>query len=184
MQKRWLELFDGLMKGTIPFEQEGYIVVTRFDVNSPYAVMELISFKNVKNIQPTSSGVTFHSDGFKTFVVFEPVSYQFRFMEPYLRDGSAQVPLRFNETVIIDLPRRDRLILSKAPYTSYGSFNVDRPEHGNFVYYIFDGEKVDDTICTFIGAVLNEDMKVPKSVLPEVYKVIKDNLSQFHQFAD
>ncbi len=183
MAKKWIELFDGLMKGEIPFEQEGYIVVTRFDPNSPYAVMELISFKNVKNIQSTSTGVTFHSDGFKTFVVFEPMNYQFRFMEPYLREGANQFPLRFNECVIIDLPRRDRIIMSREPYTSYGSFTIDRPEHGNFVYYIFGTQGVEDVICHFIGAVLNEDLKVPKSALPQVFTVIKENLAKFHQFA-
>jgi len=182
MQKKWIELFDGLMKGTIPFEEEGYIVVTRFDQFSPYAVMELISFKNVKNIQNTDTGVTFHSDGFKTFIVFEPLNYQHRYMEPYLRDGIAQVPLRFNECVIIDLPRRDRIIMSKDPYTSYGSFTIDRPEQGNFVYYIFGVSGVDDIICHFIGSVLNEDLKVPKSVLPQIFTVIKHNLSKFHEF--
>jgi hypothetical protein len=183
MQKKWIELFNGLMKGEIPFEQEGYIVVTRFDQNSTYAVMELISFKNVKNIQNTSTGVTFHSDGFKTFIVFEPVNYQFRFMEPYLREGAAQVPLRFNECVIIDLPRRDRILMSREPYTSYGSFTVERPEHGNFVYYIYGTSDVDDVICQFIGSILNEDLQVPKSTLPQVFAVIKENLKKFHNFA-
>lgn len=181
MPKKWIELFDGLMKGSIPFEQDGYIIVTRFDSTSPYAVIELIAFKNVKNIQGTDIGVTFHSDGYKTFVVFEPMTYQYRYMEPYLREGAAHVPLRFNETVIVDLPRRDRVIMSKEPYVSQGSFTVERPEHGHVVYYVFAQPDVDNVICQFVGDILNRDLNVPKSSLPEIFAVIKDNLGKFHK---
>lgn len=182
MSKKWIELFDGLMKGDVPFDQEGYIIVTRFDTNSKYAVIEIVAFKNVKNIVGTDIGVTFHSDGFKTYVVFEPMNYQYRYMEPYLRDGAAHVPLRFNETNITDLPKRDRVFTSKEPYMSQGSFTIERPEEGNLVYYVFGGPDVDDVICQFAGTILNKDLGVPKSSLPGIFALIKDNLSKFHKF--
>lgn len=182
MSKKWIELFDGLMKGDVPFDQEGYIIVTRFDTNSKYTVIEIIAFKNVKNIVGTDRGVTFHSDGFKTYVVFEPMNYQYRYMEPYLRDGVAHAPLRFNETNITDLPKRDRVFISKEPYTSQGSFTIERPEEGNLVYYVFGGPEVDETICQFTGNILNKDLGVPKSALPAIFAQIKDNLSKFHKF--
>jgi hypothetical protein len=182
---KWIELFKGLSEGLIPFEEEGYIIVTRFDKKSPYTLMELISFKNVKNIQPTTTGVTFHSDGFKTYLIYEPNNYQYRFQEPYLREGAFQAPMRFNETIIIDLPKRDRIILSKEPYTSYGSFTVERPEEGNFVYYIYgkDPKQGEENIFNFIGQILNKDLSVPRSYLPKIFEIIKNNLSKFRHFS-
>jgi hypothetical protein len=184
-QPRWIELFKGLSEGLIPFEEEGYIVLAKFDKNSTYTLIELISFKNVKNIQPTTTGVTFYSDGFKTYVIYEPSNYQYRFQEPYLRDGSAQAPLRFNETVIIDLPKRDRLLISKEPYTSHGSFNIERPDEGNFVYYIYghDPKIGEENIFNFIGEILNKDLSVPRSYLPQVFTILKDNLAKFRHFS-
>ncbi len=181
---RWIELFKGLNEGLIPFEEEGYIIVARFDKKSTYTLLELISFKNVKNIQPTTNGVTFHSDGFKTYLIYEPNNYQYRFQEPYLRDGFAQAPMRFNEAVIIDLPKRDRLIISKEPYTSYGSFTIERPEEGNFVYYIYGKEQKqgEENILNFIGEILNKDLSVPRSYLPQVFEILKSNLSKFRHF--
>ncbi len=184
--QRWIELFKGLQEGIIPFEEEGYIIVTKFDNKSTYTLIELISFKNVKNIQPTTTGVTFHSDGFKTYIIFEPNSYQFRFQEPYLREGFMQAPIRFNESVIIDLPKRDRIILSKEPYTSYGNFTVEKPEEGNFVFYIYsnEGKTGEENILSFIGEILNKDLGVPKSILPKVFEIIKQNLSKFRHFGN
>ncbi len=182
--RKWIELFKGLSEGLIPFEEEGYIIVTKFDNKSVYTTIELISFKNVKNIQPTTTGVTFHSDGFKTYIIFEPNNYQYRFQEPYLRNGNAQVPMRFNETEIIDLPKRDRLIISKEPYTSYGSFTIERPEEGNFVYYIYGKEpkEGEENILNFIGQLLVKDLSVPRSFLTQVFEIIKNNLSKFRHF--
>ncbi|MFN3603638.1 MAG: hypothetical protein ACK4UJ_02880 [Leptonema sp. (in: bacteria)] len=183
-QKKWIELFRGLQEGLIPFDEEGYIIVTKFDKSSAYTLMELISFKNVKNIQPTTSGVIFHSDGFKTYIIYEPNHYQFRFQEPYLRDGFAQAPMRFSECKIVELPKRDRILLSKEPYTSYGSFTIEKPEEGNFVFYIYDNQgKGEENILNFLGNILNKDLSVPRNLLPQIFEIIRYNLSKFKHFS-
>lgn len=184
--KKWIELFRGLQEGIIPFEEEGYIVVAKFDKKSTYTTLELISFKNVKNIQPTTTGITFHSDGFKTYLIYEPNNYQYRFQEPYLREGFAQVPMRFNECIIIDLPKKDRIIVSKEPYTSFGNFTIEHPEEGNFVYYIYsnDGKKGEENILNFFGNILSKDLSIPRSILPQVYEILKSNLAKFRHFSN
>lgn len=182
--RKYVDLFTGLAEGLIPFEEEGYIIVAKFDKKSIYTLLELISFKNVKNIVPTTTGVTFHSDGFKTYIIYEPNNYQYRFQEPYLRQGNAQAPLRFNETVIIDLPKRDRLLISKEPYTSFGNFTVEKPDEGNFVYYIYGPtpQEGEENIYTFIGTILNKDLGVPRTILPKVFEILKSNLQKFRRF--
>ena len=109
MALKWIDLFEGLMQEKIPFEENGYILKATFDhESSNYAVMELIAFKNVKNVAISESGVTFYSDGYKIFVAYEPVGYRFRYQEPYLRDGIYQFPARFNEVETIELPKHDK----------------------------------------------------------------------------
>ncbi|MCS7204444.1 MAG: hypothetical protein NZ853_01975 [Leptospiraceae bacterium] len=183
-KQKYVELFKGLTEGLIPFEEEGFIIVVKFDKKSMYTLMELISFKNVKNITPTTTGVTFHSDGFKTYIIYEPNNYQYRFQEPYLREKEAQAPLRFSETVIIDLPKRDRILISKEPYTSYGNFTIEHPEQGNFVYYIYgqDPKEGEKNINNFVGQILNKDLGVPRSILPKVFEILKSNISKFRHF--
>lgn len=180
MQKRWTELFQGLMKGDIPFDNEGYILSARFDDTSNYAIIEVIGFQNVKNIAQTPGGVTFHSDGYKIYIMYEPVTYQYRFQEPYLRDAHAQIPLRFNELDVIELPRHDKIFISKEPFVSHGSFNVEKPSSGNFVYYFYHSERIDDNLVYFIQNVMSEDLRVPKSILRELEKYLHKNLTVFH----
>lgn len=170
-----IELFEGLSEGVIPFDGTGYILNTQFARDSNYTKIEIIAFKNVKNILPTGDGVIFQSDGYKTFLIYEPKTYQRRFLEPYLREDREKVPLRWNEVEVINLANHDRIILSKAPYLSYGSFTVDKPESGSFVYYIYQDDNVYEGIETFIGNILHKDLKVPKVSIPPILEVLKAN---------
>ncbi len=184
MNEKWIELFEGLHKGKIPFDHTGFILVAKFDKNSNYTVIQLIAFKNVKNIDQSSDGVTFHSDGAKAFVVFEPVSYRFRYQEPYLRSDEFQIPLRWNELHVLEMPKHDKLLISKAPYMSRGSFTIENPEQGNFVYYFYDGPALTDNLHGFIDVVLRKDLKVPAVTAKEALEKIFENLQQFRAWAE
>lgn len=182
MAKKWIELFEGLNQGAIPFDGEGYIVLANFDADSSnYTVIELIGFKNVKNIVRSGDTVTFQSDGHKVFIAYEPLNYMFKFQEPYLREGMHQFPHRFNECKIIELAKRDRIFVSEKPYMSFGSFNVEQPEEGNFVYYLYNFPTVDDHIMQFIDSILVEDLKISKTVMPQVNQYIKANLEEIRK---
>lgn len=183
MSQNWIELFEGLTKGAIPFEQTGYILVANFDKGSNYAVIQLIAFKNVKNIVQSSDGVTFHSDGAKAFIVHEPVTYRFRFQEPYLRSDQYQVPLRWNEVHLIEMPKHDKIFISKVPFMSHGSFTIENPEEGNFVYYFFDNDRLKDNLDSFISTILRKDLKVPVGPAKEILEKVFENLEQFKVWA-
>lgn len=179
---KWIDLFEGLMKEQIPFEENGYIIKATFDNEaSNYAVLELIAFKNVKNVAMSDTNVTFYSDGYKVFVAYEPVTYRFRYQEPYLRDGIYQFPARFNEIETIEMPKHDKIFISKQPYMSQGSFNVERPSSGDLTYYIYNNAKVEEHIFQFINSILVDDLRITKSVMPQVNEYIKKNLEYFYQ---
>lgn len=179
MAKNWIELFEGLMKEEIPFDGTGYIINAVFDTKSNYTKIEIIAFKNVKNVLPSDTSVTFQSDGYKTFIVFEPRSFQYRFQEPYLRDGKAHVPMRWNELDTINLATKDRIFISHDPFMSYGSFTLEKPESGDFVYYFFNNEDVIANMDNFISTILHKDLRVPKTALPEILDHLHRNIDSF-----
>jgi hypothetical protein len=180
---KWIELFEGLSQERIPFDGTGFVLNAQFGRDSNYTRLEIIGFKNIKNFIMSDTSVTFQSDGYKVFVVFEPVTYQKRFMEPFLRDGVEHIPLRWNELNMIELPRHDRLYVSKTPFLSFGSFTIERPEEGNFVFYFFENEEVQANINHFIGQVLKEDLKVPGTSVREIQGFVAENLKKFYEIA-
>ena len=64
---------------------------------------------------------------------------------------------------------------------SQGSFNVDRPGAGDLTYYIYNNQRVEEHIFQFINSILTDDLRITKSVMPEVNKYIKQNLEFFYQ---
>lgn len=176
-------MFKGLMDGAIPIGGGGLIFNVAFSPKFNYGVMEVVGFKNVKNVIQGSDGVTFQSDGYKIFVVYEPKTYTQRYMEPYLRTGIEQIPLRFNELKIIDLPSNDRVFVSAQPYVSHGSFTIEAPEEGDFVYYLFENDKLDKNAEEFLAKILKDDFQVRASSLQEILPVFSENLKSFHTLA-
>jgi hypothetical protein len=183
MAQRWMDLFQGLQKGQIDFDHGGLIVSARFHNSSDYAIFETVAFDHVKNIIYTGGeAVTFQSDGYRVFLVFEPRSYPRSFQEPYLRDPGEQIPLRWNELEVVELPNRNRILISKEPYISYGSFTIEAPAEGNFAYYIFDNEgQLEKNTEEFINRVLKEDFEVPTKSRAEVMEHFGRNLTIFRK---
>lgn len=181
MEKKWVELFQGMMNSEIPFDGSGYILATHFKDSSNYTIFEIIAFKNVKNFIGSEEGVTFYSDGYKIFFLYEPVTYRLRFMEPYLRETGDSIPQRWKELYNMELPSHDRLFISKEPYMSYGSFTIGKPDSGNFVYYFFDYEETRKNMEHFLGKLLVEDLKIPRTVLPQIFEYMNKNLDEFNK---
>jgi len=181
MSMKWIELYKGLMEGAIPFGSGGYIINVRFQDNSDYTIFETIGFDNVKNIYQSDNSVTFQSDGYKIFITFEPKQYTKKYQEPYLRDSEDQIPLRWNEVDILDLPKKDRVFVSKEPYVSYGSFNIEVPEEGRFVYYIFQNDNIDDYACEFVTKILKDDFKLDANSIKDITTLYRATLEYFHK---
>ena len=116
MAIRWIGLFQGLKRGDIDFGNGGLVVSARFHNQSNYSVFETVAFDNIKNIvYGGGESVTFQSDGYRVFLVYEPRSYPRSFQEPYLRDEGQEIPLRWNELEILELPNRNRISFRKSP---------------------------------------------------------------------
>lgn len=175
-----VELFKGLMQGDIEPGAGGYTISVRLNDRYNYGIFEVIGFKNVKGIAQSDTGVTFQSDGYKVFLLYEPINYPKRFMEPYLRDDADQIPLRFAELEVVEMPNKDRVFVSKQPYRSQGSFTVESPEEGNFVYYVSEGSQMDRAAEEFLRKVLTDDFKVVKRLLDAIIAPVHTCLEKFH----
>ncbi|MCR9142705.1 MAG: hypothetical protein NXI24_10675 [bacterium] len=184
MPQKWVELFTGLSKGVIPFDGGGYIMNVNFSQDSEYTIFEVIGFKNVKNIYQSEDAVTFQSDGYKIFLVYEPRSYTTKYIEPYLRPDPQRIPLRWNELHIIELPNRDRIFVSREPYVSHGSFNVEQPSSGSFVYFLYDGPEIDQNAHEFLEKILRKDFQLNRKIIEEVQALFQANLKHFQMEAE
>lgn len=179
MTAKWIDLFQGLMQEKIPFGSGGYIVNVRFSDESNYTIFETIGFKNVKNIYQSDDSVTFQSDGYKIYFLFEPRTYPRKHLEPYLRDDKEMIPLRWNELHTIKTPRKDLIYISKEPYISHGSFNIEIPAEGRFVYYLFESEQINENACEFISKVLSKDFQLSRLIIDDILVHYNKNLEFF-----
>ena len=167
------------MQGAIPIGGGGIIVNTSFHDKSNYSIFEIIAFKNVKNLINSHNSITFQSDGHKVYLVYEPRDYRAKYMEPYLREEQARIPLRWNELEIIELSNRDRILFSQEPYISFGAFTVTMPGAGNFVYYFFESDQLEQNIQRFMQKVLREDFSIQSRDMEEIMKCLRNNLDVF-----
>lgn len=168
------------MNDAIPFDGTGFIMMAHFDKRSEYTKIETVAFKNVKKFIMTDEGVTFYSDGYKIYILYEPPTYRFRFQEPFLRAEGDNIPLRFNELHTISLSNHARLYVSREPYMSYGTFNVDKPASGNFVYYFYDNGNAQKNLEEFLSRILKDDLRVPRSLHSQIITPFVENLKRFH----
>ncbi len=182
MSMRYVDLFDGLNQGIIP-PDGGWIFVARFHKDSNYGIFEIISYANVQKIERADFGVEMFSRGLKVFMVYEPLNYPLRFMEPYLRSEAEQVPLRFEQLETVETASRDRILISKEPYLSMGSFVIETPRAGNFVYYVYENEaKV--SIHAFVTEFLRKDFHIETRTIERVLSLIDANLDQISRKRD
>jgi hypothetical protein len=184
MAMRWISLFQGLKRGDIDFGNGGLVISARFHNLSNYAIFETVAFDNIKNIAyGGGDDVTFQSDGYRVFMIYEPRSYSKSFQEPYLRDPDQAIPLRWNELDKIELPNRNQVFVSKQPYISYGSFTVEAPADGDFAFYIFDtgGDTMERNATEFVDRVLKEDFEVPTKSRGAIVQLFAANLAIFRR---
>ena len=169
------------MEGSIPFGEGGYVINIRFAEESDYTVFETVGFDNVKNIYQSEESVTFQSDGYKIYFLFQPNTYTRKHVEPYLREDSMAIPLRWNELHDIETPRKDHIYVSREPYVSHGSFTIQIPAKGRFVYYLFNHAHIDEYACEFVSKVLTQDFQLQKGVLEELLVHYRSNLEFFQR---
>jgi hypothetical protein len=178
MTPKALELFKAYTDGQLPSEG-GYIVSSFLNEGSPYSRYEVVAYNGVKSIYLTAEGLTFQTDGNKLFVLAEPASYSHKATEPFRRSAKDQIPLRFSELEILTTRNQTKVMVSKSPLMTYGSFMILKPSGINFSFIFYNLADVFDTIAKFFAATLNKEAGVSKVEAEKASKLVVEGLKRF-----
>jgi len=178
MEAKALELFKAYSDGLLPSEG-GYIVSSFLDENSPYARYEVVAYNGVKSIFLTAEGLTFQTDGNKLFVLSEPPSYPHKATEPFRRAANEQIPLRFSELEILTTRSQTKVMVSKTPLMTYGSFTILKPSGINFSFLFYNLPDVFETIAKFFATTMNKEAGVPKVESEKASRLVVEGLKKF-----
>ena len=160
MAVKAMDLFEAYAQNQLP-KDKAYIVSSFINGDTGYSIYEVISYSGVKAIYPDGSGLTFQSSGKKLHLLVEPASYPKKGIEPYLRDKTEQIPLRFKEVEIITSKNQIKILIGKKPNESLSSFTVARPKGYNVTFVFFDSKGLYDNISRFFESSFNKDAGVP-----------------------
>ena len=157
-----MDLFEAYHQDKLP-KDKAYIVSSFINSNTGYTIYEVISYSGVKAIYPEGSGLTFQSSGKKMHILVEPASYPQKATEPYLRDKTELIPLRFKELNLINCKNQTRIYMANKPIESLSSFTVAKPEGFNICFLFYNADDVYKTLAKFFEQTFNKDAAVPQS---------------------
>jgi len=172
MSIRAMDLFDAFNQEKLPKDQ-AYIVSSFINGNTGYSIYEIISYSGVKAIYPEGSGLTFQSSGKKMHILIEPASYPQKAIEPYLRNKTEQIPLRFKELNVLTTKNQIKIYSSKKPIESLSSFTVAKPVGLDITFLFYELPDLYDTLAKFFEQTFNKDAGVP---LTDAKKAAKDTV--------
>ena len=109
-----LDLFDAYLGSQLP-RDGGFIITELLNESSRYARYEVISYGNVKDIYQIEDGILFQADGRKLFILFEPLNYSAKHVEPAYRDDAHRIPYRNKELEIFTTKRQEKVMIAKEP---------------------------------------------------------------------
>ncbi len=178
MQEKALDLFKAYAESKLPSDG-GYIVSSFLDENSAYSRYEVVAYNGVKSIYLAQEGLTFQTDGNKLFVLAEPPSYAQKHEEPFRRAAKDQIPLRFSEAVILTTKNQTKVMVSKDPLMTYGSFTILKPTGQNVAFLFYNLPDVFTSIEKFFTAALNKEASVPATEASKAAKLVIDGLKKF-----
>jgi hypothetical protein len=173
-----VDLFKAYAEGNLPSDG-GYIVSSFLDERSAYSRYEVIAYSGVKSIVLTNEGLTFQTDGNKIFVLAEPPNYAQKHLEPFRRPAKDQIPHRFSEVVILTTKNQTKVMVSKNPLMTYGSFTIVKPTGENVAFLFYNLPDVHATIEKFFTTALNKEATVPKSDAEKAGQLVVEGLSKF-----
>jgi len=155
-----LNLFEAYSSDKLPKDQ-GYIISSFINGNTGYSIYEVISYSGVKAIYPDSGGLTFQSQGKKLHVLIEPASYPNKSIEPYLREKSDQIPLRFKELEKFITKTQTTVYYAKKPIESLSSFTVTLPAGLNIAFVFYNKPDIYVTMAKFFEQSFTNDARLP-----------------------
>ncbi len=143
-----MDLFEAYTNGELP-RDGGFIITEHLDDSSRYARYEVISYGNVKDIYLVDEGIMFQADGRKIFVLFEPLNYSAKHVEPSYRDDAHRIPYRLKELEIMATKRQEKIMVGKEPVETYTSFTIANETGLNTSYIVYRDESTARTILGF-----------------------------------
>jgi hypothetical protein len=167
------DLFTAYKEGDLP-QEGGYIVSVFFDDSSNYTRFEAISYGNVKDIYLTEDGITFQADGRKLFVLYEPVSYIKKGIDPCYRDDFHRIPYRFKELERYVTKRQDRIYIAKEPVETYTAFTILNESGYNESYVVYQGENTGEMVANFVFMTLWKNMRIARPDAQNAVDILKD----------
>jgi hypothetical protein len=160
MALKAMDLFEAYNQDKLPKDQ-AYIVSSFVNTSNGYTIYEVISYSGVKAIYPEGEGLTFQSSGKKMHMLVEPPSYPHKPTEPYLRDRTDQIPLRFNELYLHTAKNQAKIYIAKKPMESLSSFTVAKPVGFNISFLFYELPDIYETLGKFFEQTFNKDAGVP-----------------------
>ena len=181
-----MDLFEAYKADQLPKDQ-AYIVSSFVNGNTGYTIYEVISYSGVKAIYPEGEGLTFQSSGKKLHILIEPASYPQKATEPYLRDKTDQIPLRFKELEVLTAKNQIKVYHAKKPIESLSSFTVAKPVGFNITFLFYELPDLYDTLSKFFEQSFNKDAAVPqadaKKAAKSVVEVVQKQMAFKSDFA-
>jgi hypothetical protein len=173
-----VDLFKAYSESKLPSDG-GYIVSSFLGEHSAYSRYELVAYSGVKSIVLTNEGLTFQTDGNKLFVLVEPPSYAQKHLEPFRRTANDQIPHRFSELDILTAKNQTKVMVSKSPLMTYGSFTIIKPAGENVAFLFYNLPDVLDSIAKFFSTALNKEASVPKVDADKAGALVVEGLKKF-----
>jgi hypothetical protein len=178
MSVKALDLFQAYAEDKLPREG-GYVVSSFLQETSTYSQFEVVAYSAVKSLYLSTEGLTFQSDGNKLFVLVEPATYQKKYIEPFRRDTHEKIPHRFAELDILTTKDQSRLMVSKEPIVTYGSFTILKPTGINFAFIFYKLPDLMASLERFFEKTLNQEARIPRSEAKKAGDLIIQGLGRF-----
>ncbi|MBE7440659.1 MAG: hypothetical protein HS115_19605 [Spirochaetales bacterium] len=174
----YLELFSALRSGSLESQQPGHLLVISNAGPGGYAVFSITSFDHVREIFPEEGGVGLHADGYKIYMIHEPVSYPKKYEEPYLRADEEQIPLRLSELAIVEVDKQCRFLISAHPFFSSGSLDRIRERAATVALYFPEKVKGFNQLLDFLRKELHTTYNVPSRAVEQIIRLLESNFQE------
>jgi len=177
MTPKAMNLFEAYNQNQLP-KDKAYIVSSFVNTANGYIIYEIICYSAVKAIYPEGDGLTFQSSGKKMHMLVEPITYSHKATEPYLRDKSEQIPLRFSELHLHTAKNQTKIFIAKKPIESLSSFTVAKPIGFNVSFLFYYLPDIYETLGKFFEQTFNKDAKVPQTDAAKASKLALEVIQQ------
>lgn len=180
MAERAMDLYDAYDKNKLP-KDEGYVVSGFFMTDTPYSIIEVVSYAEVKSFYASKESITFQSDGKKIYILVEPSSYNQKSQEPYVRPSRYQIPMRFNDLNIHTCKNQYKIMYNKEPVNVMTSFTILKPTGMNYSFILFPVEDIQKSLEILFEKTFHNESNVPlsdaKKVAVDLAKMVVEKLT-------